>query len=95
MTRKKLRRLRARLEDLKKQGGVRTSELERLAAALGRKQHPRGKEPTWVSTLVSDARPLTIPSHSRELNRFTAKGILNQLEGDVDALEEMLPEEEA
>jgi hypothetical protein len=35
------------------------------------------------------ARPLSIPSHSRQLNRYTAKAILDQLEEDLDALEKL------
>lgn len=42
-----------------------------------------------VSELLPIARPLSIPSHSRQLNRYTAKAILDQLEEDLDALEKL------
>ena len=48
----------------------------------------RGKHPTWVSQVLSDAPPLSIPDHGgRDLNRHTAEVILDQLETDLDRLE--------
>ena len=94
MTRRKLRKLQERLNTLRRTGGLASSELESLAQALGRERHPRGSEPTWVSTVLPGARPLTIPHHSRDLNRFTAKSILEQLEVDLDDLEAIAPDDE-
>jgi len=51
MDKKKIARLRRRLEELRRRGGVRASELEPLAIAVGRRRHPRGKESTWVNTV--------------------------------------------
>ncbi len=93
MDRKSIERLRWKLEELRGRGGVRPAELEQMARALGRKRHPRGKEPTWISTVLAHARPLSIPSHPGDLNRFTAKAILDQLEWDIDALEEIIDRE--
>ena len=87
MDKKKIARLRRRVEELRRRGGVHASELERLASAVGRKRYPRGKEPTWVSSLLPNARPLSIPSHPGDLNRFTVRAILDQLEADIDALD--------
>jgi hypothetical protein len=84
---RKIARLRRSLEELRRRGGVRAEELERLASALGRRRHPRGKEPTWVSTVLPHSRPLSIPRHSGDLNRFTVRTILDQLEADIDALD--------
>ena len=69
--------------------------IERLRRKLEEQEsaHPRGKEPTWISTVLAHARPLSIPSHPGDLNRFTAKAILDQLESDIDALEEIIDRE--
>lgn len=66
---------------------MRPAELERLAKSLGRTGKKRGKEPTWVNTTCPDWRPLSIPHHAKELNKFTARNILDQLEEDVERLE--------
>jgi len=54
-----------------------------VAAKLGRKRSKRGKEPTYISEPFPDLRPLSIPSHSSGVKRFTAQGILDQLDEDV------------
>jgi hypothetical protein len=87
-----LAKLRRELEGLREQGGVRTSELERLARKLGRRLTRRGRHPTWVNQDLPQANPLTIPSHPGDLNRFTAGSILNQLETDLDSLERLAEE---
>jgi len=86
---KNLAKLRRELEELRERGGVRTSELERLARKLGRRLAKRGRHPTWVNTDLPGARPLTIPGHPGDLNRFTAGSILDQLETDLDSLEQL------
>src|SRR5262249_32827999 len=90
MTRRKLSRLRRRLQALRtRSGNIASSELERLAKALGRKLDKRGKEPTFVSDLLPQSRPLSIPHHSgTTLKIGTANNILDQLEKDMDDLEE-------
>ena len=87
MNRNKLRRLRQQLEALRQRGGVKARELKNLATALGRKRHKRGSEPTWVSDIFPDSRPVSIPDHPGDLNKHTARGILDQLEGDLERLE--------
>jgi hypothetical protein len=54
-----------------------------LAEALGRRRADRGSEPTFVSDAFPGLRPLTIPSHSKPLKRFTALSVLDQLEEDI------------
>lgn len=88
MNSKKLARQRQKIEGLRQRGGVRGRELEDLAKALGRKRHPRGKEPTWVSEELPGRPPLSIPGHPGDLNKHTARAILDQLEEDLDELEE-------
>lgn len=62
--------------------------MEAIARSLGRKQHDRGKEPTWINEVFPDLRPVSIPHHASDLNRFTAQSILDQLEQDLKRLEE-------
>jgi hypothetical protein len=83
-----IERLRADIQALRRVGGVRSSDLQSIARRLGRSLSPRGKHPTWVSHILPTAPPLSIPDHGgRDLNRFTAQVILDQLEEDLNALE--------
>jgi hypothetical protein len=88
MSPKKLKKLRKKIAELRRRGGISAGELEAIAQKLGRKRHKRGKEPTWVSEILLDSFPISIPSHGSDLNRFTARAILDQLEQDVDAIED-------
>ena len=89
MNRKKLDKLEQQIEAIRKKGGIKSSELESLAKELGRVKSKRGKEPTWISEQFNDLRPVSIPRHgSRDLNRYTAGGIIDQLELDVERWEE-------
>ena len=90
----RIRKLRDRLNSLRAKGGIKSSEVESLAQALGRRKDARGKEPTWVNPGFPRLRPLAIPHHSSDLNKFTARGILDQLEEDLEALEELTRAEE-
>lgn len=83
---KKIAKLRKKIASLRRKGGVKSSELESLASSLGKIQYDRGKEPTWIDPEHSNLRPLSIPHHAKELNRFTAQGILDRLESDLDTL---------
>jgi hypothetical protein len=87
------RGLRRRIEALRQAGSVRPGELERLARSLGRTRVKRGKHSTWVRYLLPTARPVSIPNHSGDLNRFTARAILDQLEEDLSMLEELADQE--
>jgi hypothetical protein len=93
MNREKLEKIRKRVEELRKKGGIGYSELESLARALGRVPSKRGKHQTWVNQIFDDLRPLSIPHHgSKDLNRITAKSILDQLELDIEKFEEIIEE---
>jgi len=83
---KRIARLRKRVERLRGKGGIKPTELESLAMACGRVRQKRGSEPTWINLNLKQLRPLSIPHH-KELNRFTAQGILDQLEIDLDVWE--------
>jgi hypothetical protein len=90
MSRAKIQKLRSQIESLRGKGGIKSTELESLARRLGRKRANTGKEPTWVSEELSNRWPVSIPSHPGDLNRHTARGILDQLEGDLDEYEKLL-----
>jgi len=93
MNRRKLRKLRQRLQALRTRiRNIEARELEHFARALGRKRAERGKEPTFISPLLPQSRPLCIPHHSATLKIGTANNILDQLEKDLDDLEELLTE---
>jgi hypothetical protein len=87
MNPRKLRRHLNRLRN-KAGSGLASAELERLAEALGRVRSKRGSEPTWVSELFPDLRPISIPHHSKPLARYTAMSILDSLELDLERIEE-------
>ena len=91
MNPRKLNKIKQDIDGFRNRGGVKSSELESLAKRLGRDKSDRGKEPTWVNKQFSCLRPLSIPYHgSRDLNKFTARGILDQLEEDIGKWEELL-----
>ena len=89
MNKNKIEKLRKKTDALRLKGGIRPAELESLAKACGRIRKKRGSEPTWINQDLPQLRPLSIPHH-KELNRFTAQSILDQIEIDLDALEEAL-----
>jgi hypothetical protein len=97
MDRKKLRRLKRRLDSLR--GSPRKPrQLEALAKAFGRKQVKRGKHPTWESEPFQQLPSLTIPHHGRsgDVSRITTESILDYLERfDLAAWEERLESEGA
>ena len=91
MNRRKLNKIKQDIDGFRNRGGVKSSKLESLAKRLGRDKSNRGKEPTWVNKQFPDLRPLSIPHHgARDLNKFTARGILDQLEEDFEKWEEVL-----
>lgn len=92
MNQKKVDKLRREVEKLRRKGDIKERELRGLAEAVGRRRGTRGKEPTWVSEQFP-ARPLSIPAQ-RVVNRYTALGILDDLEQDLDEIEATLEEEQ-
>lgn len=93
MNHKKIDRLRREIEGLRRKGGIKGRELQKIAKAVGRRLGQRGKEPTWVSERFSK-RPLSIPGHPGDLNKNTARDILEQLETDLDEIEEEMDDEQ-
>jgi hypothetical protein len=87
----RLNKIKQDIDGFRTRGGIKSAELESLAKRLGRVKSDRGKEPTWVNKQFPHLRPLSIPHHgSSDLNRFTARGILDQLEEDIEQWEELL-----
>jgi hypothetical protein len=94
MKRRKLKKLRVELERLRR-SPQKASALEGLAGKLGRKRVNRGKEPMWESEEFKNLPPLSIPHHgAKDVAPGTKKSILNQLEDDIIAWDETLPEED-
>jgi hypothetical protein len=84
MDQKKLRNIIRQINGL--YGSDRKSrELEGVAKRLGRTKVKHGAY-TWENGTFPTLPPLSIPHHSRGLKRFTAEGILDQLQAqDVEA----------
>lgn len=93
MNPKKVDKLRREIEGLRRKGGVKGRELQKIAKAVGRKLGQRGKEPTWVSEQFP-RRPLSIPGHPGDLNKNTARDILEQLGQDLDEIEQGVDDEQ-
>ena len=94
MNRKKWNKIRRQLDACGK-GQPKAAELVRLARALGRTKHNRGKEPTYESDDFPDLSPLTIPMHKgRDLATGTRDSILAQLDDDLTRWDETLTKRE-
>lgn len=90
MTAKKLGQLRAEVENLRRAKDVKSREMVSLAGRIGRKPYnKKGKEPTYIHPELPNRRPLSIPNHPT-LAPGTKNNILDDLEGDLDAYEEIL-----
>jgi hypothetical protein len=81
---RKLDKIQRTIESYRARGGIKSSELEDLAKELGRVRSKRGSEPTFISQPFPDLSPLSIPHHGKDLNKFTAKAIIDQLQCDLD-----------
>lgn len=89
MLQKKLDEITRRIEQARR-SSPKARDLERIAKQLGRTKVNRGKEPTWESDLPGRP-PLSIPHHGgRDIAIGTRNSILDFLEDDVMALQEIL-----
>ncbi len=89
MNQRKLAKLRRELESLRRRGGVKSRELESLARRMGRERRPQQTgEPQWVNEELG-WRPLSIPHHPGDMPKGTSGSVLNALEDDLFALEEL------
>lgn len=95
----KLDKIKREIRELRRQRVVTYSDLVAIAASLKRvklaKAQTRGKEPAFVSTVFSNARPISIPFHGKNkgMATGTVKNILNDLEDDVFRFEEIIRKE--
>jgi len=90
----KLVQWRAWLSELRsRSGNIKFTEMIAFAEALGRKQRPGSSPPIYISPLPG-RRSLPIHYHSKTMKKGTAKGTLDVLEGDIDAWEMSLSEDE-
>ena len=94
MNQRKLRALKQELEQARR-SPQRAAALQSLAKRLGRKLVKRGKHPMWVNEEFPKLFPLAIPDHGgRDLAPGTRNSILNQLDDDISAWDQLLPEED-
>jgi hypothetical protein len=94
MTRKKLKALWRKLDDLRR-SPHKAIAVQRFARQLGRREVKRGKEPTWENDDFPDLRPLSIPDHGgKDLTPGTQNSILNQLEDDLCRWDELVTRQE-
>ncbi len=84
MDEKKLVKIEADIAAAKRRlGNLKHNDLAKIAKMLGRERSTkRTNEPTYESALL-DTHPITIPDHARGVNKWTAKSILEQFDGDV------------
>jgi hypothetical protein len=81
----KLRKIQQTLNSYRGRGGIKPAELEHIAKELGRERSNRGSEPTFINLQFPSLHPLSIPHHgARDLNKYTAKNILDQLQHYID-----------
>ena len=88
MNKKTLERAKRKINRLRG-NDVPSIKLENIAESIGRTKKSRGSY-TWVSKLLPDSRPISIPHHGKPVTRFTAEGILDDFERDIFDLEEKL-----
>ena len=95
MNKGKIARLHRKLGKLRaRKRNVRPRDLTRFAGTLGRRRDTlRGSEPQWVSDLLPDSRPISIPSHPT-INPYTAESIMDRFEEDLDKFSEIAEKEE-
>ena len=92
MDKKKLRKISQRIDQLRaRSASVRSSELKGIARQLGRRlRKQQTGEPPYVSTLLPNSRPISIPDHPGAMNKFVVGDILDDFEDDIFALEQQL-----
>ena len=89
VNKRKLQKIKKKLQKLRLgPNNIRSVELANLAKSLERKLFDRGKEPTYVSVLLPESRPISIPNHPGTMAKGTALNILDQLERDIFEIEE-------
>ena len=67
-----------------------------MKSFCGRAKRTGGTHPAYVSELLPERSPLSIPSHGKgkAISIGTAGAILDELEADLDSLEDQLENED-
>ena len=90
MDSRKLQKVGDELESLRgRSGNLKARDIIAVAKKLGRREGAKkGSHVAYVSDLLPNRRPVTIPVHAKpsNINRFTAEGILDELEQDYEEL---------
>jgi len=89
VTTESVEKLRQQVDRLRRQGDVKRRELESLAEKIGRKLDRSKSEPIYKSARFPEHKIISIPNH-RKIKRFIKEQVLNDLEDDLDAWEELL-----
>ncbi len=90
MNKNKIKKLRRELQSIYDgAANVKLDALRNIAKQIGRVRADQGNEPTYISIYLPDSKPLSIPGHTK-LNKFTVRSIMDILEQDLDAIEEMI-----
>jgi hypothetical protein len=93
MTPEKLHKIKREIARLRRTE-AKARDLEKVARQLGRKLVKRGREPMWESTAFECLFVLSIPRHGgKDLAPGTRKSILDQLEDDVLAWEDVVDDD--
>ncbi len=88
MDQKRIDKLRARVAELRG-SDVPSDKLIGLVEAIGLEKKNRGKHPTYGGG-PPGTTPISIPCHGKPVKRYTAGGILDQIEQHLDYYEAML-----
>jgi hypothetical protein len=94
MDRKTLNKLREALRRARRSAQT-SDDLEELAKMAGRRMRPGGNHTMWINDSFPSHRPLPIERHggNREVPPHACKVILNGLEADLCAWEEIIEDE--
>jgi len=86
MNKKKLNRLKKKLEDLRAgKANLKREQLLSFAKSIEREESKRGKEGTYISTILLNRNPISIPKN-RKFNKYTVGSILDEFEKDLFVL---------
>jgi hypothetical protein len=93
MNARQLAKIAAELRALRARGGVTASDVESVAASLGRvRRTASGSHGQWLSAFAG-VRPVTIARHTGDLKIGTKKAIIAALEEDLALWEAQLEDD--
>ena len=90
MDKNKITKLRRKLQSMYNgAANVKLDALRNIAKQIGRDRVDQGNEPTYKSIYLPNNKPLSIPGHTK-LNKFVVRNIIDILDQDLDAIEDMI-----